>query len=168
MGVKPLTVAMVAAVLLVLTIAVDASINRTIMFDVQSNGTFRTVYEDPMPTEPSRARPQFYGPNTVTANRTDDVQMRLRVDNGYPWPFDEEYRVYVGGEEVHAGRIDVGGRDAGESTFSVPAGRLIDLSGGSRPVTEFSGPSSVFVSIEVRIHGETPFSPGFELREVSK
>jgi len=163
MGSGPLITAGVAATLLVVVLGVDVSMTTTYAFDVWSGTGWREIVTDPYLTDVYRGPEQVI----VTANASDDVRFRLRVDNGYPWAQSADYRVLHNGEEVASGDIAAGARGADEDEFSIPASRLITGSFEPKP----AGGGDAFVTFQVQVDGDDIFrsyQPYFTLREVSQ
>lgn len=162
MASSALAVAGVAAVLLVVVVGVDVSLTTTYRLDVWSGTGWREMARAPMDHE-SQRYPQPFGGGTVTANATDEIRFRLRVDNGYPWAASHDYRLRHFGEELASGTIDVAARSSAETELSVPAQRFLD--GPSAP-REPAGvnESPVYVEINVDIDGEYLYG-SFQLRE---
>lgn len=154
MGVKPLTVAIVAAALFAITIGVDATMNRVYGLDVETQEGWREIGIAPMTRE-------YYGSfsSEVTANASDNVRFRLRVDNDHLLPVQETYRVYANGLEVASGEIAVERGGEGEVVFSVPASRFLSQM-GPRPTGE-----TAFANLEVRVGNEHLYG-NFGIREV--
>lgn len=169
MGVKPLTVAFVASVLLVVVIGADATMNRYYTLDVQapsatgSGTTWRTIAQVPPRYEDS---PRYFEPTfggEIPANRSDTITFRLRAENGYFWAIGETFRVYQNAEEVTSGTIRAPARSESSVEFTLTADSLL----GTRPVgADAKTPHIATGSLQVDVDGESLF--GYvTLREVS-
>jgi hypothetical protein len=144
MGVKPLVVAAVAAVLLVVSIGVDAAMNRTLALDArEDDGAWRAIGGEPR----LETRPVPVGSTIVMAGPDDNVTLRVRVDNGYPFAYDESYRVFFNGREIASGTLRAEPRGEGESVFTVPARPFWDATG--RPVPGEPRPNVTYANVEV-------------------
>ena len=171
MGVKPLTLALAATVLLVVVIGADATMNRSFALDLQapsssgSGTTWRTLAEVPYRYDDrSRAEPWMYGPPELEANRSDTLTFRVRAENGYFWPLDETFRAYHNGEEVASGRLSAPARGETESSFTVPADRIL----GRAPVPpDAKAPYIGGDGLQVRVDDES-LDAYLTLREVSR
>lgn len=161
MGVSPLAVALAAGALLVLVIGADASVNVSYALDLQQEGAWRQVAMRPYSHE---SAPYPLGaPGEMEVNRSDELRLRLRMENGYLWAKSVEYEVHVAGRPVDAlaGRLEAGARDGAAVEFAVPAERIL----GRASDPEKGVPSSG--SIVVLVDGE-PLEAYLSLREVSR
>ena len=111
----------VAAAALVVIVGVDAALDRTLALDVREEGGWRTLA-----TQGGEAPSYFqpYRESTVSASRNDSLEFRVRLDNGYPWAFDEAFRVLESGSIVAEGRLTAPAGGEGSATFTVPASRF--------------------------------------------
>lgn len=161
----PLITAGVAAALLVVTLGVDVAMTTTYTLDVWSGTGWREIVRDPYKIDVYRGPEQV----VVSANASDDVRFRLRVENGYLWATSEDYRVLHNGEEVAYGALATEGRGSDESEFTIPASRL--LGEGTRFEPKPVGGADTYVSLQVQTDGDEAFrqyQPSFTLREVSR
>ncbi len=152
-GSSSLTVAVVAGILLVVVVGVDASMTRTLELDVETEEGFSLIA-----TSAEEAAPRGLAP-VVEANRTDEVGFRLSVDNGYAWAYDEEFSVYTGGERIASGTLEAPRSSMGETFFEVSAETFLAATG---PRDE---PGQTHASVEVDLEG-TWLWGSFILREV--
>lgn len=158
MGVKPLTVALVATVLLVVVIGADATMNRDYTLDVQapsasgSGTTWRAIaHAPPRYDDGSRYPEPYLGATDIPVNRSDAVTFRVRAENGYFWALGETYRVYQNGEEVASGTLSAPARGGGSVEFTLSANSLL----GTRPVSfDAKTPYVASGSVQVRVGGE--------------
>ncbi len=143
---KPLSIAIGAAVLLVVVLAADISMNRSYGVDLRdAEGEWVTVTESRL--FESRARP--YGAFASSIDPNGTVEMRIRVDNGYAWAFDKEYVVYANANEIARGTLEVPARSSGTATFTVP-GKAFFGAGPDFPKSE----GTHYVQIELVVAGE--------------
>lgn len=162
MGSRPLTIAIAAAALLVVSLGVDASMNRSLSLDVrEDDGAWRTIGSDAPYTH---ARPVPVEQAGVSAAANDTITLRLRVDNGYPWAYDERYRVFFNGRELASGTLEAGARGEGESVFTVPAKPFWDTM-SQRPPGE-PAPQVAYAHVEVYVDGKTVYG-NFQIHEAS-
>ncbi len=118
-AVSPLAVAAVAGALLLVVLGVDASMNRTFYLDVQVNGEWQTVAEN---GEGSRGYVErYYAGSSPVFAANETVDMRLRVDNGYPWAWTGSYHVLVQGRTVEKGDVRAPARGEGDIAFEFNA-----------------------------------------------
>src|SRR5688500_7030591 len=106
---KALVVAVVAGLGLIATISVDAAMNRVISVDVKDGTAWRTVGEHGDVGGTSRAYLEF-PPAGIPVERNGSIDMRLRVDNGYYWGYDEHYTVRYGGLILAEGELQAPAR----------------------------------------------------------
>lgn len=151
MASRPLMVAAVAGALLLVVVGVDASVNRTFALSLRHEGedvvVARSFSEDgPYPARPVPAQ-YFIDPNST-------LLFTLRVDNEYPWAFEEPYHVQVNGRPVADGTLRAGALQSGEATFEVPAGEAFEQPGadGRQP------PSSSFVNVWVQVGDQSLYA----------
>lgn len=162
-----LVTAGVAAALLVVVLGVDVAMTTTYTLDVWTGTAWREIVTDPYPMDTFRVGPEQA---IVSANASDDVRFRLRVDNGYPWGTKDDYRVLHASEEVATGTIEAGARGSDEEEFTIAADRLL-RGGGFTGEPKVAGTTDVYVSLYVEVDGDPIFSqyqPYFTLREVSR
>lgn len=124
MGLTPLTVAMVAMGLLVVSVGFEVLYHRSYFVDVAAGTGWQTIGTSGDPGDSARyaARPEFTtAGDVVEAPRDGTLQFRVRVDNAYPWSFSESYDVRVGGVIVAEGELTAAASAEGTSTFTIPA-----------------------------------------------
>lgn len=156
-GTRSLWIALIAAVLLVAVVSVDAAVNRTVSLDVQDqDGQWRTIATS-LETDAFYPRPG--GEIVVEANRTDELDFRLTVDNEPPWGFAEDYSVRGNGRIVASGSITADGGGTGEARFSVPADDLLQERAPK------GLPRTSFASVEVQL-GDTFLYGSFQIDEI--
>jgi len=163
MGSAALVTAGVAAALLVVVLGVDVTMTTTYALDAWTGSSWRELARDPMSGGGYYAQPH----GALSANASDEVRFRLRVENGSPWAVDARYSILHLGEEVVSGDISAPARGSGESEFSIPAARLLDA--GPREPRPAS--YEAWVMLEVRVDGDFVFArapPSFSLREVPR
>lgn len=147
---RSLWVAAAAASLLLVVVAVDASVNRTLELQVDgpSEGrdwqTFSSSGED---------RYRFdRGDVVVEANRTETLTFRLHIDNELPWDYDEDYRLRAGSTLLGSGSLKAPGGGTGTAEVQTTAGELIDANQGPR-----KSPSPASVHLEASMGSQTLF-----------
>jgi hypothetical protein len=160
MGSRALITAGVAAGLLVIVVAADASMTATYTLDVWTGTGWRELAREPLNYE-ERAIP--WSPAIVSANGTDELRFRVQLDNTYPWARSTEYRAYNGAEEVAAGDLRAEGRSHAEVEFTIPASRFFD--GGGRGPAQPAEGGLYYTDVVVRAGGESLYG-SFALREV--
>ncbi len=145
---QPLVVAIGAAALLVVVVATDLAIDRTIAIDVRDDGAWREIARHPVAR--SEVPHPGFGYDSVPIEAGENVSFRLRVDNGYPWAFDEAYRAFDPMGRIAAeGRLAASARGEGAAEFVVPGASF------ARAVPPGSAKDgSSYVSIAVEIAGE--------------
>lgn len=117
---RALIVAFVAGAALVVSIGLDAAMNRSWTVDVQSRDGWTTVATTGQIVEERVAK--TIGPNAVEASRNGTIHMRVTIDNGYAWSYSETYRVLgPSGAEIARGTLEAPARGMGVATFDVPA-----------------------------------------------
>ena len=151
MASRPLIVAGVAAALLVVVLAADLSFNRSYALDLRQDDAWVQVAEFPYSLY-SEARPVDDG-HRVDPNGT--VEMRVRVDNGYPLAFSERFALYVGGTRVGDGIITAPASGAGEAIVTFPASALFRESDPRAPVGVEDDRSSAYAWIRLEIGRDT-------------
>jgi hypothetical protein len=145
-------VAAIAGILLLVSIGVDAAMNRTWSLDVQTPDGWRTVGTTGSDGGRPYAEP-VYGGTLLNVSRNGTVHMRVTVDNGYPWSYADTYRVIINGAEVTRGTLQAASRGSGTSEFDVPARFAFDA---AAPVP--GGPAKTAISslyVEVRIGSQS-------------
>lgn len=123
---RGLMVALAATVLLILVVGVDASMVRTVEFEVEDGDGWATIGSagDEVPPRLDRV--------VVEKNSTDEVAFRLTVDNGYAWAYEEAFVAYTMGSQVASGTLTAEARAQGEATFQVPVASLLSPEQPSR------------------------------------
>lgn len=152
---RPLAVAAAAAVLLVLVVGADASMDRSLHVDRRdADGAWATLVSggEVAPEERYLAYPDA---TVHVADRNDSLTMRVRVENGYPWGYGEEYVAYAQGVEVARGRLAADARASGTAEFAVPVQRLVGGALGKPVPQDDAPPLTHHGFIEVRIGGQT-------------
>lgn len=147
----PLVVAIVASVLLVATIAVDATVNRVIRVEVQDDGEWVGVYEEGAPQRDPYAYAKPLGPfgKGVRVDPNGTISLRLVIENAYPWGYDKTYRVVVEGSVVHEGRVSAPASGDATSEFSLDARRFFSGPGATRDPS--LNATTAYVYFEVRL-----------------
>lgn len=167
MASTPLLVAGVAAALLVVTLGVDAGMTTTYALDVWTGSTWRELARMPQ-TYDGRSSASF-GQTTIAANESDDVRLRLRVDNGNFWASAQSFTVLHAGEPVAGGTIEAARRAEAVSEFTVPAERFFGgLSGSERspPVPQGAAAGPFYAELYVEVERVSLYA-SFNVREVS-
>lgn len=147
---RSLWVAVGAAALLLVVVAVDASVNRTFELHVDgpSEGqgwqTLSSSGEDPYRFD--------RGDVVVEANRTDTVTFRLHVDNELPWGYEEDYRLRAGSTTLGSGSLQAPGGGTGAVEIQTTAGELIDANHGPP-----KSPSPASVHVEASLGSQMLF-----------
>lgn len=162
MASTPLAIAIAAGVLLAVVIGADVTYNRTLYVDASTGpGSWTTIAQDPC----CRAYEYARGPSLIDANRSDNITMRLRIDNGYPTVYRESFVVFAGSAEIARGELQAPARSEGVAPFSVPAAIFLGPN-ATVPVPE-KGIPYAYGGIEVEVGSTRLFaSPG--IREVAK
>lgn len=150
---RPLAIAALAGVLLVLVVGADATMDRSLHVERrEDDGAWRALAsEGEVPLE---ERALAFGPGVVRVeDRNATLDLRVRVANGYPWGFDEEYVARVNGAEVARGRVEAPPRSTGTSEFTVPVQRILGQSGGEFPrdVASPSGHETHYGGMDVTV-----------------
>ena len=161
---RALSVAIGASVLLVAVVAVDASMNRVYHVEAFLEGRWIQVATHPVTDETyARGYPSFV---TFDVNASDDVRVRLRVDNGYPWAFEERFDVLVNGEYLFDGTLTAAARSEGVAETTVKGSKLFGAGYETRPVPNGSGGQPVWMpTFDANVGGER-FGGIVYLREV--
>lgn len=163
MASRALAVAVTAAVLLVVVVAADVSMNRFIHLEAHVDGRWVKVASHP-PDYLGRAVPGYV---PFDLNASDSVQMRLRVVNGHPWAFAEQAEVSLAGRLVHSGTLSAGARSEGTMEFSVNGTQVL-----SPPFSDpgYRGPGEAGTALpwfDVHVGGDY-FSGAIAFREVPR
>lgn len=116
---RPLLVAVVSASLLVVVLGVDIAFNTTYYLDIEDDGAWVTFAQFPYPRD---GRYEFPPGIDVDPNGTANV--RVRVDNGFPWAFSEGFRLYVGNTLVADDVLTAPARGTGAVETSVSGSTL--------------------------------------------
>ena len=154
---KALVVAIVAGLGLVATISLDATMGRVISVDVKDGSAWRTVAEQGDVGNGGRSFAEpFPAGGGVPVERNGSIDMRLRVDNGYFWSYDEHYVVRYGGLILAEGDLRAPARGTGESAFSVPAARFFADAGAPAKTVDAVRPA-VSVNFQVEVGGKDVF-----------
>jgi hypothetical protein len=161
---RPLVVAIVAMALLLTSVGAELAFHRTYALDVRDPAGWLTVAEsyDPTASGP-RATPLLA--HAILANASDQVELRVRVDNGYPWSYSHSFVVSTMGLRVAEGTLTAPARDTGASSFTIPASTL--LSGLSPAAKGGPGGNVTTAYLDVQV-GSVGFSGSFQLQEVAK
>lgn len=163
MASRALAVAVTAAVLLVVVVAADASMNRYVHLEAHVEGRWIKVATEP-PEHMGRAVPGYVA---FDLNASDVVPMRLRVENGHPWGFSEPAEVSLGSRLVHAGTLAAGARSEGVLEFNVNASQLLASDPRGPVPHEPDAQAYAHPWFEVRV-GERWFGGALAFREVSR
>ncbi|GEM_PF-4482029 len=139
MASRALLVAAIAGVLLVVSIGVDAAMNRSWTLDVQTPEGWRTLGTQGVSGGPRGAEPL----TPLAVERNGTIHLRVTVDNGYVWTYDETYKAFVNGAEVARGTLHAPARSSGTAEFDVPA--RLAFTDASAP----KGPAPGGLSLEV-------------------
>lgn len=164
---RALTIAVVAIVLLIVSITVDATMNRSYAVDVKDNGDWRTVASTPRGDgRYSVAEPVGYGSVPVAPNGT--VELRLRADNGYPFALDQHYLVRFNGAIAAEGDIHAPARGTGESAFNLSAAKIFAAGGPVKgPDAAGAGsPRTASANFDVEVGGKSVYVY-FNIQEAS-
>lgn len=148
MASRALVVAAIAGVLLVVSIGVDAALNRSWTLDVQTPDGWRTLTQTGGTSDGMRAVMPL---SPLAVERNGTVHLRVTVDNGYLWGYDATYRVLVNGAEVTRGALHAAARETGAAEFDVPA-RLAFV-GAAEPVK--GAPNAASLSLEVLVGSQS-------------
>ena len=151
MASRPLIVAGVAAALLVVVLAVDLSFNRSYALDLRQDDAWVQVAEFPFPRY-DEARGPDSGP-AVDPNGT--VEMRVRVDNGYPMEFSKSFALYVGGTRVGDGLLTAPALGEGEAIVTFPASTLFRNSDPLGPPGVEGEGSTAYAWVRLEIGSDT-------------
>ena len=158
---RPLAVAIGAMVLLVGSVSFELFFQRSYALEVFHDGGWTTIGQTETPGD-SSPRPMTPLAGAIIVNRSDDVQFRLRLDNGYPWSYAHHYDVEAYGLRVAEGDISAGGRDIGTSTFKVPASTLLGSFAGK--VGPGANITQAYLNVQI---GTTSVSGTLELQEAA-
>lgn len=112
MGVKPLTVAAVAAALLVVSVGMDIVFTRSLTIEMGPAGGPLQVVGHGLDSDPY-ARP-IHSIEAIELNASDPVTIKLTLRNDHPWPTSGTYTV------THEG-CWAGARTLGSVELSAPA-----------------------------------------------
>src|SRR5581483_6628648 len=91
MASRALLVAAIAGVLLVVSIGVDAAMNRSWTLDVQTPEGWRTLGTQGVSGGPRGAEPL----TPLAVERNGTIHLRVTVDNGYGWPSGGPYTAWL-------------------------------------------------------------------------
>lgn len=155
-GTRSLWVAVAAAVLLVVVVSVDASVNRSFSLEVETDDGWRSLTTDGF----SGPYPGFGADLVVEANRSDELTFRLSVDNEPPWGYEAPFRVTSHGRLIAQGTLSAAGGGQGEAAFRATVDELVG-----------EGPSPrdgrLFANLEIQLDdGATFVHGGFAVDEV--
>lgn len=136
-------VAAVSGLLLVVVLAVDASMNRTYALDVEGTDGWRTFA-----TDAQVSYPRFdYGGSAVDVADNTSVTFRVRADNGFPWELSKTFTVTSYGVRVAEGVISAPARGEGVAEFSL---NVSDLAGSPPyPKQDASNYENVYLELHV-------------------
>jgi len=155
---RPLVVAIVAFALLGVSVGFEAAFHRTIYLDVKSGEGWQTIGQSATPGMGGpRATAAIY-PIPLSPNGT--LELRVRIDNGYPWSFSHHYDVTSQGLLVASGTVTAPGRDVGESSFTLSYAQLVGA--GGKP----TGTNVTFASVGVQV-GNDYAGGSFQVQEAS-
>lgn len=163
MASRALPVAVAAGALLVVVIVADASMNRTYHLEAQVEGRWVGIA-----TLPQRFD-RYAAPSLVPfeLNASDALPMRLRLDNGYPWPASKAYEVTVQGRALHDDVVAAPALGEGISQFELTGESLFRTAYGDPRAPAPAGPREHVVYFTLAVGGEMA---GGEMafREVSR
>lgn len=155
MASKALLVAVVAAAALVVSIGVDAAMNRTYVLEIRKGDGWIAIAQSD-PGAPNVIREPAGGMVVVPANGT--VEFRLRETNTYFWASSTSWEALANGASYAHGTLSSPARGQAEATFSIPASAWTN--GQAKPVDP-SG--AVFASLQVRA-GDAELYGSFQLQ----
>lgn len=162
---RALTIAIASGVLLVAVVAADVAMNRKYHLEAFLDGRWIIVGTYPYDIAYGRGIPSMVA---FDVNASDEIPMRLRIDNGYPIAFSETFEVTTFGEQLAAGTLTAAGRGTGSAEFTVVASRLFSAGGERIPTDKADGVSAVWHPyFSVRVGGEY-FEGSLALREVGR
>jgi len=160
---RPLAVAIGAMILLVASVTFEVVFEREITLEVRGPLGFQDITEGTSASGEFRSTPKpglTRATDPVVAAPNDTIEFRVRVDNGFPWAYDEPYDVRFQGVIVAEGEIQAGARDRGESSFTIPASTFFSA-GTTDPSLDV-----IPIYIDVQIGSEYA-SGSFHLKEAS-
>jgi hypothetical protein len=151
-----LWVALAAGALLVGVVAVDASVTRTVALEVRDDeGDWQQLASTERDESPHRPGPEI----VLDRNRTDELQLRITVDNEPPWSYEADYRVQANGATVASGTLTAEGGATGQTTVAALVADVLD---GRGP----PGEDRHFVSTEATVGTQT-LHGGLAVEEVA-
>ena len=126
---RPLLVALAASIALLASVGVDLAYGQTVTLDVMDQGQWRTVGSAPIESReyPVRSTPATDEP--LSAGHNDTLDLRVRLDNGYPWPSARTFQLrgdgcYDGARDLATVRVSAPGSASAEQTARVPVKSL--------------------------------------------
>lgn len=116
-----LWIAMAAGALLIVVVAADATITRSVTLEVETDeGDWHQIAT----TKDDRYnRPG--GELVLERNRSDEVTLRVAVDNEPPWAYEEDYVLRSSGRDLASGTLAAEGRSTAEDTVTVTVSQLL-------------------------------------------
>lgn len=133
MGIQPLTVAIAAAALLVLSVAGDLAFDQRVTVEASAPGGARQLLGD------TTLDARYSRPGSVVdpfvANETDAITFFVRFHNEHPWPSSKSFTMssdgcYEGATRLAVVDVRAPARGTGDATAEITVSRL--LGGGSR------------------------------------
>jgi len=161
---RPLVVALVAMGLLVVSVGTELAFHRSFALDVHDAAGWLTVGESYDPTDNGVPRATPALTHAVLVNASDALDLRVRVDNGYPWSYSHAYVVSTGGLRVGEGTLTAPASGTGTATFSVPASTFFSSYAGG-PKIAGGNVTTAYLDVQV---GAVSFSGTFQVQEVAK
>lgn len=129
-----LWVAMVAGVLLLVVVAADATITRSVTLSVETDeGDWHEIAttKDNLYDRPG-------GEVVLERNRSDEVTLRVAVDNEPPWAYEEDYVLRSSGRDLASGTLAAEGRSTAADTVTVTVDELLHESPSTRGGHQFT------------------------------
>lgn len=129
-----LWVALAAGALLLVVVAADATITRTVTLSVQDDdGDWHQLAAT---TDDIYNRPG--GEVVLERNRSDEVTLRVAVDNEPPWAYEEDYVLRSSGRNLASGTLAAEGRSTAADTLTVPVDQLLHEAPQTRGGQQFT------------------------------
>ena len=155
MAVQPLTIAVVAGVLLVVSIGLDAAINRTYYVDVEQPDGWHQVAAEPVRSQ--TFSPIYPAAGGLSVDPNGSITLRVRLDNGYPWALGETARLIdqANGTILAEKRVDAPARGEGSAIFTFAARPYFDRATTASPPGAKLGPGSVYATLLVEVGSKT-------------
>lgn len=154
-------IAIVAGVLLVAVVAIDVAFHASISLEVDTSlGEDEEAWETiaTLPTQWTSIAPHGI---VIETNRSQEVPMRIVIDNERPLAFEETYELRAEGRRLAQGTLQAPSLGTAEETLQVPASDLL----GERPQQDRS--PRVGVGLELIVGDDSAFA-WVEIVEVSR